>query len=104
MKHPPHAQLIPERTETAMDAPAGVSSEVALFPAQVPDSRRTRSLIVTKVVPICHRVLRSRPLMIKSLLVADGAEVTRRILCRLWPLSYTKTSRGQPRERKLWLR
>src|SRR6201989_100276 len=65
-----HARLIPERSENPQDASAGVrSSEIALFPAQVPDPSRTRSLIVTKVAPICHRALRSGPLMVKLRLI-----------------------------------
>src|SRR5215472_5611721 len=37
-------------------------SDPASFPAQVPDPRGTRSLIVTKVAPFCHSVLGLSPL------------------------------------------
>src|SRR6266487_2149512 len=57
-----HPRVSPK---TAVAPP--VCSEVASFPAQVPDPRGTRSLIVTKVAPFCHSVLRSSPLMIKLL-------------------------------------
>src|SRR6185437_1524449 len=100
-----HARLIPERSENRVDASAGVrSSEVALFPAQVQDPSRTRSLIVTKVAPICHRALRSSPLMARLRLIASVASVAGLPLCRLCPPSYTKSSRQPAGQKKLWLR
>jgi len=58
------ARGILESPEAAVAAQP-VCSEVASFPSQVPDPRGTRSLIVTKVEPICHSLIRSGPLMIK---------------------------------------
>lgn len=80
------ARLIPEPSDNHVDASAGVcSSEVALFLAQVPDPRRTRSLIVTKVAPICHSALRSSPLMTKLRSMVDPTSVTEMPIYPLLP-------------------